>query len=138
VIDFGENNLPLKYIEPLKKIETTNFPERFNILNQINKTDYAYMIHSVFETDHHVYFQFQRDKKVYGTLLNKDDWQYKTGIIPPLFGQPVYFTNNQISTVIYPHNLSGVASDSSKGELELLLSKVRENDNPIIKQIMIE
>ena len=82
-------------------------------------------------------FSFKGTRKSTVLFLTKMIGNIKL-IIPPLFGQPVYFTNNQISTVIYPHNLSGVASDSSKGELELLLSKVRENDNPIIKQIMIE
>jgi hypothetical protein len=140
-INFGKHNLPQELINPLKKIKINDLPERFKVLNNVNSTDYAYMIHSVFETTQYLYLQFYKNMEIYGALFIKNEEMCKSGKIPPLFGQPVLISNdNQISTVLYPSELYKIKStneNSTNEELDYLLSKVNEFDNPIIKQSYI-
>ncbi len=144
-VSFGKHNLPKKMTNPLKQ-KFPNVKEKYEqhleTLNHIDNFNYVAHIISVLENDNYIYFQFEKKRKWYSALLNKNNMQINNGLVPTFFRRPMILNdNNQLISVLYPY-LFNKAIEANDLFITNDLKNIIENDkdikNPIIEIIQIE
>lgn len=144
-ISFGKHSLPEKFTEPLKQKFSNirdKYKQHLDVFNHIYDFDYVANIMTVLENDKYIYFQFEKNKKWYAALFDKNKIVNNNGKVPTFFRRPLILNNeNQLISVLYPYLFEKALDAEDKfitEELKRIIQDTGESSNPIIEIIELK
>ena len=97
---------------------------------------------TVLENDKYIYFQFEKNKKWYAALFDKNKIVNNNGKVPTFFRRPLILNNeNQLISVLYPYLFEKALDAEDKfitEELKRIIQDTGESSNPIIEIIELK